>query len=66
MRLSSHQVSLLLSSIWAQATSQENTPTNYEAMAHTYNLALSFSQTKVSFFLGIWLFVQLTVLLYFS
>ncbi|XP_058094146.1 protein SEMI-ROLLED LEAF 2 [Magnolia sinica] len=48
LRLSSHQVGLLLSSIWAQATAPENTPANFEAMAHTYNLALRFSQAKAS------------------
>ncbi|KAF8402310.1 hypothetical protein HHK36_013264 [Tetracentron sinense] len=48
LRLSSHQVGLLLSSIWVQATSTENTPANFEAMAHTYNLAVFFSQLKVS------------------
>ncbi|XP_077226830.1 ARM repeat superfamily protein [Tasmannia lanceolata] len=47
-RLSSHQVGLLLSSIWTQATSSENTPANFEAMAHTYNLALMFSRAKTS------------------
>ncbi|CAA6660137.1 unnamed protein product [Spirodela intermedia] len=48
LRLSSHQVDLLLSSIWVQATSQENNLSNYEAMAHTYNLSLLFSQSKAS------------------
>ncbi|KAH7685032.1 putative transmembrane protein cmp44E protein [Dioscorea alata] len=48
LRLSSHQVGLLLSSIWTQATSQENTPANYEAMAHSYNLTLLFSRSKTS------------------
>ncbi|XP_043704999.1 protein SEMI-ROLLED LEAF 2 isoform X2 [Telopea speciosissima] len=48
LRLSSHQVDLLLASIWVQATSTENTPANFEAMAHTYNLALLFSQSKTS------------------
>ncbi|XP_068666859.1 protein SEMI-ROLLED LEAF 2-like isoform X2 [Aristolochia californica] len=48
LQLSSHQVGLLLSSIWAQATSSENTPANFEAMAHTYYIALMFSQTKTS------------------
>ncbi|XP_058102408.1 protein SEMI-ROLLED LEAF 2-like isoform X3 [Magnolia sinica] len=48
IRLSSHQVGLLLSSIWAQATSPENTPTSFEAMAQTYNLALMFSRSKTS------------------
>ncbi|WOL03662.1 hypothetical protein Cni_G12382 [Canna indica] len=48
MRLSSHQVGLLLSSIWVQAMSPENAPANYEALAHTYSLALSFSRAKNS------------------
>ncbi|XP_044466327.1 protein SEMI-ROLLED LEAF 2-like isoform X1 [Mangifera indica] len=47
-RLSSHQVSLLLSSIWVQATSAENNPANFEAMAHTYNIALLFTRFKTS------------------
>ncbi|KAF5728817.1 hypothetical protein HS088_TW21G00971 [Tripterygium wilfordii] len=47
-RLSSHQVSLLLSSIWVQATSAENTPENFEAMAHTYTIALLFTRSKSS------------------
>ncbi|XP_050372855.1 protein SEMI-ROLLED LEAF 2 isoform X2 [Argentina anserina] len=46
LRLSSHQVSLLLSSIWVQATSAENTPANFEAMANSYNVALLFTRTK--------------------
>ncbi|KAM6566790.1 hypothetical protein CsatA_025918 [Cannabis sativa] len=48
LRLSSHQVNLLLSSIWVQATSAENTPANFEAMAHTYNIALMFTRSKSS------------------
>lgn len=48
LRLSSHQASLLLSSIWIQATSMDNTPASFEAMAHTYNLALLFSLSKNS------------------
>lgn len=48
LRLSSHQVSLILSSIWVQATSVENTPANFEAMAHTYNIALLYTRTKTS------------------
>ncbi|GJS76902.1 protein semi-rolled leaf 2 isoform X1 [Tanacetum coccineum] len=46
MRLSGHQVGLVLSSIWIQATSMDNAPTNFEAMAHTYTLALSVIFTK--------------------
>ncbi|ESW22420.1 hypothetical protein PHAVU_005G152600 [Phaseolus vulgaris] len=53
LRLSSHQVSLLLSSIWVQATSVGNGPANYEAMAHTYSIALLFSRSKVSNHMGL-------------
>ncbi|PKA54757.1 hypothetical protein AXF42_Ash000592 [Apostasia shenzhenica] len=48
MRLSGHQVGILLSSIFSQASFQGNNPSNYEAVAHTYNLALLFSRTKAS------------------
>ncbi|KAL6970765.1 hypothetical protein U1Q18_030454 [Sarracenia purpurea var. burkii] len=48
LRLSSHQVGLLLSAIWVQATSSGNTPANFEAMAHTYNIALLFTRSKNS------------------
>ncbi|KAL5152380.1 Protein EFR3 B [Glycine soja] len=51
--LSSHQVSLLLSSIWVQATSVENGPANYEAMAHTYSIALLFSRSKASNYMAL-------------
>ncbi|RYQ99109.1 hypothetical protein Ahy_B07g086976 [Arachis hypogaea] len=49
LRLSSHQVSLLLSSIWVQATSVENGPANFEAMAHTFSISLLFTRSKVYF-----------------
>uniref|UniRef100_A0A8N4II40 Uncharacterized protein LOC105053077 n=1 Tax=Elaeis guineensis var. tenera TaxID=51953 RepID=A0A8N4II40_ELAGV len=49
LRLSSRQITLLLSSLRAQAMSPENTPENYEAIAHTYCLALLFSRAKNSF-----------------
>ncbi|XP_065865694.1 protein SEMI-ROLLED LEAF 2 isoform X2 [Euphorbia lathyris] len=48
LRLSSRQISLLLSSIWVQATSAENMPANFEAMAGTYNIALLFIRYKTS------------------
>ncbi|XP_027119451.1 protein SEMI-ROLLED LEAF 2-like isoform X2 [Coffea arabica] len=48
LRLRSHQVNLLLSSIWVQATSAENIPANFEAMAHTYAICLLFSRSKNS------------------
>ncbi|XP_020236006.1 protein EFR3 homolog cmp44E isoform X1 [Cajanus cajan] len=47
-RLSSHQVSLLLSSIWVQATSVDSGPANFEAMGHTYSIALLFTRSKTS------------------
>ncbi|RDX61011.1 Protein EFR3-like B, partial [Mucuna pruriens] len=49
LRLSSHQINLLLSSVWAQSISRENMPANYEAIAHTYSLVLLFSRAKNSF-----------------
>ncbi|MCL7038359.1 hypothetical protein MKW94_005103 [Papaver nudicaule] len=48
LRLSSRQIALLLSSIWAQSISPENKPENYEAIAHTYGLVLLFSRGKNS------------------
>lgn len=48
LRLSSHQVSLLLSSIWVQATLTDNTPSNFDAMAHTYKIVLLFIRSKNS------------------
>ncbi|CAL5420850.1 unnamed protein product [Camellia sinensis] len=48
LRLSSRQISLLLSSIWAQSISPANIPGNYEAIAHTYSLVLLFSRGKNS------------------
>ncbi|KAK1614762.1 hypothetical protein QYE76_020279 [Lolium multiflorum] len=50
LRLSSHQATLLLSSIWAQAISHKNSPQNYEAIAHTYSLLLLFSGSKIAIF----------------
>ncbi|GAB4843853.1 hypothetical protein Ancab_013815 [Ancistrocladus abbreviatus] len=48
LRLSSRQIILLLSSIWAQSICAENTPENYEAIAHTYGLVLLFARAKNS------------------
>ncbi|KAE8734391.1 hypothetical protein F3Y22_tig00000765pilonHSYRG00063 [Hibiscus syriacus] len=48
LRLSSTQISLLLSSIWAQSVSPQNTPQNYEAIAHTYSLVMLFARDKNS------------------
>ncbi|KAK7312409.1 hypothetical protein VNO77_36237 [Canavalia gladiata] len=52
-RLSSHQVSLLLSSIWIQATSADSGPANFEAMAHTYSIALLFTRSKTSSYMAL-------------
>ncbi|GER25875.1 EFR3-like protein [Striga asiatica] len=49
LRLSSHQISLLLSSLWAQSISPLNKPENYVAIAHTYSLVLLFSRAKNSY-----------------
>ncbi|KAJ0985865.1 hypothetical protein J5N97_004221 [Dioscorea zingiberensis] len=46
LRLSNRQIMLLLSSIFAQAISPENTPENYEAIGHSYGLLLLFSRAK--------------------
>ncbi|KAK9078734.1 hypothetical protein SSX86_002791 [Deinandra increscens subsp. villosa] len=59
MRLSGHQVSLVLSSIWIQATSMENNPENFVAMGHTYTLALSFVLSKNPNHVGLLQFFQL-------
>ncbi|XP_047330036.1 protein SEMI-ROLLED LEAF 2-like isoform X2 [Impatiens glandulifera] len=48
LRLSSRQISLLLSSMWAQSISPTNVPENFEAIAHTYSLVLLFSRSKHS------------------
>lgn len=49
LRLSSRQITLLLSSIWAQSISPLNKPENYEAIAHTYSLVLLYARSKVHF-----------------
>ncbi|KAL8125471.1 protein SEMI-ROLLED LEAF 2-like [Apium graveolens] len=48
LRLSSHQIILLFSSLWIQSISPANIPENFEAIAHTYSLILLFSRTKNS------------------
>ncbi|CAN0864726.1 Protein SEMI-ROLLED LEAF 2 [Linum grandiflorum] len=48
LRLSSRQIGLLLSSLWAQSLSPLNIPANYEAIAHSYSLTLLFARTKNS------------------
>lgn len=48
LRLSSHQITLLLLSIAAQSISPGNMPENYEAISHTYSLVLLFSRAKNS------------------
>ena len=46
IRLSSHQITLLLSSIWVQSIYPLNTPENFEAIAHTYSLVLLVARSK--------------------
>ncbi|XP_038904576.1 protein SEMI-ROLLED LEAF 2 isoform X2 [Benincasa hispida] len=48
LRLSSRQITLLLSSIFVQSISSANLPENYEGIAHTYSLILLFSRAKNS------------------
>ncbi|KAH1234712.1 Protein EFR3 B [Glycine soja] len=48
IRLSSHQITLLLSSIWAQSIYPLNTSENFEAIAHTYSLVLLVARSKNS------------------
>jgi hypothetical protein len=47
IRLSTHQITLLLSSIWVQSIYPLNTPENFEAIAHTYSLVLLVARSKV-------------------
>ncbi|KAL8494007.1 hypothetical protein ACS0TY_024982 [Phlomoides rotata] len=49
LRLSSHQINVLLSSIWLQSISPANLPEDYVAIAHTYSLMLLFSRAKTSY-----------------
>ncbi|XP_047944799.1 protein SEMI-ROLLED LEAF 2-like isoform X5 [Salvia hispanica] len=49
LRLSSHQINLLLTSIWVQSVAPENLPEDYVALAHTYSLMLLFSRAKTSY-----------------
>nr|XP_009789122.1 PREDICTED: protein EFR3 homolog B isoform X2 [Nicotiana sylvestris] len=49
LRLSSHQIVLLLSSLWVQSISPANMPENYEAISHTFSLVLLFSRAKHSY-----------------
>ena len=48
MRLTGRQAELLFSTLWLQANMADNWPSSYEAMAHTYSLALLFSRPRVS------------------
>ncbi|KAF7025030.1 hypothetical protein CFC21_037277 [Triticum aestivum] len=48
MKLNNGQLVLLLSSIWSQASLEDNSPSNFEAMGHTYNVALLCSKAKTS------------------
>ncbi|OEL23424.1 hypothetical protein BAE44_0015556 [Dichanthelium oligosanthes] len=51
MKLNNHQIVLLLSSIWSQVSLEDNSPANFEAMGHTYNIALFCLKSKLSVWL---------------
>lgn len=48
MKLNDHQIVLLLSSIWSQASLDDNLPANFEAMGLVYSIALLCSKSKSS------------------
>ncbi|XP_030492904.2 protein SEMI-ROLLED LEAF 2 isoform X1 [Cannabis sativa] len=48
LKLSSRQITLLLSTIWVQSISPINTPESYEAIAHTFTLVLLYARSKNS------------------
>ncbi|CAM6009795.1 unnamed protein product [Sphagnum balticum] len=48
VRLAGHQVELLFSTLWLEANMADNWPPSYEAIAHTYSLALIFSRPTSS------------------
>ncbi|XP_062114862.1 protein SEMI-ROLLED LEAF 2-like [Humulus lupulus] len=48
LKLSSRQITLLLSTIWVQSISPINTPESYEAIAHTFSLVLLYARSKNS------------------
>ncbi|XP_066313098.1 protein SEMI-ROLLED LEAF 2-like isoform X2 [Miscanthus floridulus] len=48
MKLNNHQIVLLLSSIWSQASLNDNSPANFEAMGLAYSIALLCSKSKSS------------------
>jgi len=49
VRLAGHQVELLFSTLWLEANMADNWPPSYEAIAHTYSLALIFSRPTVRY-----------------
>ena len=51
MKLNEDQIAQLLSAFWIQATLPDNTPSNIEAIAHSFVLTLISSRLKVAFFL---------------
>ncbi|XP_066307612.1 protein SEMI-ROLLED LEAF 2-like isoform X2 [Miscanthus floridulus] len=48
MKLNNHQIVLLLSTIWSQASLNDNSPANFEAMGLAYSIALLCSKSKSS------------------
>lgn len=53
MKLSEDQMAQLLSAFWIQANLPDNLPSNIEAIAHSFILALIVLRLKVVFFVHI-------------
>lgn len=49
MKFTEDQIVQLLSSFWIQATLPDNLPSNFEAIAHSFNLTLISLRLKVKF-----------------
>lgn len=67
IRLSTHQITLLLSSIWVQSIYPLNTPENFEAIAHTYSLVLLVARSKVMWqilYFTIYTYIEINVFPY--
>lgn len=49
MKFNEEQIALLLSAFWMQANLSDNLPSNFEAIAHSFVLALISSGLKVKY-----------------
>lgn len=50
MKLSEDQMAQLLSAFWIQANIPDNLPSNFEAIAHSFIITMTFLHTKVDCF----------------